>query len=293
MDGEHTVKELVIEYYLRHEVLALPRIAGLVRLLKVHGMLAERNLDAYDELHRRLHRRTAGDVVATVWKGLLQTSIPIPGLDRFFDWLYRSGGWIFFTRPAAVIGVVLLVAGPAFFLAGLASNGYPLFKFGNSYLVGFLLLLFLDLVTISIHECGHALAMKYAGRFVRQSGVMLYYGMPAAYVDTTDAWMAPRKMRLLVSFAGPGRGLIGGITGRPPMDPAFSPGIRGAGRQPLHSPIARLDGYTAGDRWKPMLRGRSFAFVRNELWGRLRTRQPLSPEERFLAFFGLASWRGR
>ena len=213
MDGEHTVKELVIEYYLRHEVLALPRIAGLVQLLKLHGFLAGGYVDAYAELTSKLHTRSATDFVVRLWRGLLQTSIPIPGLDRFFGWLYRAGGWVFFTRPAAATGVALLVAGPAFFLAELASNRYPLFKFGGSYLRGFLLLLVLDVVTISIHECGHALAMKYAGRFVRQSGVMLYYGMPAAYVDTTDAWMAPRKMRLLVSFAGPWTGVwIGGLT---------------------------------------------------------------------------------
>jgi CRP-like cAMP-binding protein/Zn-dependent protease len=301
MDGEHTVKELVIEYYLRHEVLALPRIAGLVRLLKVHGFLAGGYVDAYAELTSKLHRRSATDLVVRLWRGLLQTSIPIPGLDRFFDWLYRAGGWVFFTRPAAVIGVAFLVAGPVFFLAELTSGRYPLFKFGGSYLQGFLLLLVLDVVTISVHEAGHALAMKYAGRFVRRSGVMLYYGMPAAYVDTTDAWMAPRKMRLLVSFAGPWTGVwIGGITA---VTAFFLPqGLLGAF---LFSwafvalvdnlfnfcPLLELDGYylLVDLVEKPMLRGRSFAFVRNELWGRLRTRQPLSPEERFLAFFGLAS----
>jgi CRP-like cAMP-binding protein/Zn-dependent protease len=301
MDGEHTVKELVIEYYLRHEVLALPRIAGLVQLLKVHGFLAGGHVDAYAELTSKLHSRSTTDVVVRVWRGLLQTSIPIPGLDRFFDWLYRAGGWVFFTRPAAVIGVALLVAGPVFFLAELTSGRYPLFKFGGSYLQGFLLLLVLDVVTISIHECGHALAMKFAGRFVRQSGVMLYYGMPAAYVDTTDAWMAPRKMRLLVSFAGPWTGVwIGGITAIAAF--FLPPGPLGAfffswafvalvDNLFNFCPLLELDGYylLVDLVEKPMLRGRSFAFVRNQLWDRLRNRLPLSPEERFFAFFGIAS----
>jgi CRP-like cAMP-binding protein/Zn-dependent protease len=301
LDGEHTVKELVIEYYLRHEVLALPRIAGLVRLLRVHGFLAGGYVDAYGELTSKLHSRSATDVVVRLWRGLLQTSIPIPGLDRFFDWLYRAGGWVFFTRPSAAVGLVLLVAGPAFFLAELASGRYPLFKFGGSYLQGFALLLVLDVVTITVHEAGHALAMKYAGRFVRQSGVMLYYGMPAAYVDTTDAWMAPRTMRLLVSFAGPWTGVwLGGISAALAF---FLPnGLLGAF---LFSwafvalvdnlfnfcPLLELDGYflLVDLLEKPMLRGRSFAFLREQLWRRLSRREGLTGEERFFVFFGIAS----
>jgi putative peptide zinc metalloprotease protein len=301
MDGEHTVKELVIEYYLRHEVLALPRIAGLVRLLKLHGFLAGGYVDAYAELTSRLHSRSATDLVQRLWRGLLQTSIPIPGLDRFFDWLYRAGGWVFFTRPAGVAGLLLLILGPVFFLLELSSGRYPLFRFGGSYLQGFGLLLLLDVVTISVHEAGHALAMKYAGRFVRQSGVMLYYGMPAAYVDTTDAWMAPRRMRLLVSFAGPWTGVwLGGITA--PLA-FFLPSSRlGAF---LFSwafvalvdnlfnfcPLLELDGYflLVDLLEKPMLRARSFAFLREQLWRRLRDRERLTSEERFFVFFGIAS----
>jgi len=301
MDGEHTVKELVVEYYLRHDVLALPRIAGLVHLLKTRGFLVGGYLDAWYELTSRLRPRSAGELAARVWRGFLQTSIPIPGLDRFFDLLYRKGGRFFFTRPAAVVGVALLVIGPAFFLAELASGRYPLFKFGGSYLEGFGLLLLLDLVTITIHEAGHALAMKYAGRFVRQSGVMLYYGMPAAYVDTTDAWMAPRGMRLLVSFAGPWTGVwIGGITATLAY---FVPlGTLGAflfswafvalvDNLLNFCPLLELDGYflLVDLLEKPMLRARSFAFLREQLWRRITRQESLTGEERFFVFFGIAS----
>ncbi|GAC1614022.1 MAG: hypothetical protein NVS9B1_23110 [Candidatus Dormibacteraceae bacterium] len=301
IDGEHTVKDLVIEYYMRHEVLALPRVAGLVQLLKVHGMLDEPYLDALGEFQARVHRPTAAELVGRVWRGLLQTSIPIPGLDRFFERCYTLGGWVFFTRPAVLIGLALLIAGPAFFLIELTSGRYPLFKFGNSYVLGFLLLLVLDVATISVHEMGHGLAMKWAGRFVRQSGVMLYYGMPAAYVDTTDAWMAPRRMRLLVSFAGPWTGVwLGGIS-------AIAAFILPTG--PLGAflfswafvalvdnlfnfcPLLELDGYymLVDLLEKPMLRARSFSFLRSGLWKKLTARERFSPEERFFAFFGFAS----
>ncbi len=55
--------------------------------------------------------------------------------------------------------------------------------------------------------------MRHARRYIPHAGMMIYYGFPAGYVDTTDIWMAPRKMRLLASIGGPWTGLVlGGLT---------------------------------------------------------------------------------
>ena len=55
MDGQHSVKELVIAYYRRYGVLALARVAGLVRLLGQQQFLVEPPLDSYVALGARLH----------------------------------------------------------------------------------------------------------------------------------------------------------------------------------------------------------------------------------------------
>src|SRR5919199_4829126 len=47
MDGTRSVKELVIAYYQRHGALALPRIAGLIHLLRSQGFLLGTSADAY------------------------------------------------------------------------------------------------------------------------------------------------------------------------------------------------------------------------------------------------------
>src|SRR5438093_13443743 len=82
---------------------------------------------------------------------------------------------------------------------------------GGSHALGTALLIAFLVVALAAHELGHAFAVKHAGRSVHRAGLMLYYGFPAAFVDTTDIWLAPPKMRLLASFAGPWTGLaIGG-----------------------------------------------------------------------------------
>ena len=55
MDGQHTVKELVIAYYQRHRVLALARVASLVGLLRTEQFLKQHAQDVYAELAQRLH----------------------------------------------------------------------------------------------------------------------------------------------------------------------------------------------------------------------------------------------
>src|ERR1700730_3169002 len=56
MDGQHSVKELVIAYYQAHGVFALARVAGLVRLLREQIFLqaADPRADVYATLASRL-----------------------------------------------------------------------------------------------------------------------------------------------------------------------------------------------------------------------------------------------
>src|SRR5438067_13934926 len=87
MDGRHSVKELVVAYYQRHGVLALARVAGLVRLLRQQQFLLDRPLDVYANLGQRLHaeRRISG-------AGALTTS----SIDTTLGRAYALWGRLFF-----------------------------------------------------------------------------------------------------------------------------------------------------------------------------------------------------
>jgi CRP-like cAMP-binding protein len=57
------------------------------------------------------------------------------------------------------------------------------------------------------------------------------------------------------------------------------------------NPLLELDGYYMLIDFldRPLLRARALAFVRGPLWSHLRRRQPLTPEDRLLAGFGLGA----
>jgi CRP-like cAMP-binding protein/Zn-dependent protease len=292
MDGRHSVKELVVAYYQRHGVLALARVAGLVRLLRQQGFLVEGSVDAYARLTARLRcegrPRRVGELTTAALDGVLRDA-------------YRTWGRFFFHSAWLAIGVVLGVVGPVLVLMEIARGRYALYEIGGSALLTVGLLVVLALVALAIHELGHGLAVKHAGRTVHEAGVRLYFGLPAAFVDTTDVWMAPPRQRLLTAFAGPWTGLVlGGLCA---IGAAVVPtGPLGAFLFTAafvflvdnlfnFNPLLELDGYYMLIDFldRPLLRARSLAFVRGPFWSRLWRRQYLSGDEQLLAAFGIGA----
>jgi putative peptide zinc metalloprotease protein len=60
----------------------------------------------------------------------------------------------------------------------------------------------------AIHETAHGLALAACGRRVREAGLKLLFVFPYAYVDTSEAWLEPRRRRIAVSAAGPASDLV-------------------------------------------------------------------------------------
>jgi len=210
-------------------------------------------------------------------------------------------GHIFFSRPWLGVGLGLGILGPLLVFAELARGRYVLYDIGGSLLLTIVLLIGLSLLALAIHELGHGLAVKHAGRRVHEAGIRLYFGLPAAFVDTTDIWMAPPLQRILTAFAGPWTGLVlGGLCA---IGASLSPtGPIGAFLFTAafvflvdnlfnFNPLLELDGYYMLIDFldRPLLRARSLAFVRGPLWLHLWRREALSSEERLLAIFGMGS----
>ncbi len=292
MDGQHSVKELVIAYYQRYGVLALARVAGLVRLLSQQRLLVEPPVDAYARLGGQLR----GGI-----RRARSSALTSQHFDAVLGHAYRAWGHVFFARPWLFVGLALGIIGPLLVFVELARGRYVLYDIGGSVLLTIVLLVILSLLALAIHELGHGLAVKHAGRRVHEAGIRLYFGLPAAFVDTTDIWMAPPLQRILTAFAGPWTGLVlGGLC-------AIGASLVATGPVGAFlftaafvflvdnlfnfNPLLELDGYYMLIDFldRPLLRARALAFVRGPLWQRLWRRERLSSEERLLGVFGVGS----
>jgi putative peptide zinc metalloprotease protein len=141
-------------------------------------------------------------------RGSLEWRLTLRDVDGLIGRLHDRGGRLLFTPAAAVALGALALAGLAAFVlsAGPARQGLQ----ASSPAV----LLFLypaTIVSVVLHELGHALATKAAGRRVNGAGVGWYWFGPMAFVDTSDMWLSGRRDRIAVSLAGPAvNAILGG-----------------------------------------------------------------------------------
>ncbi|TMC65825.1 MAG: cyclic nucleotide-binding domain-containing protein [Chloroflexota bacterium] len=136
---------------------------------------------------------------------------------------------------------------------------------------------------------------------VPKGGVMLYYLMPAFYVDVTDAWLEPWRHRIMIFWAGPFSGFI--LAGASALGAAaLGTGLLGTVLFKLAvaaylmnllnmMPLLLWDGYWILEQWLeiPDLRQKALAFIKGPMWSQLWSRKRLTGRETFFAVFGLLS----
>ncbi|GIF09856.1 cyclic nucleotide-binding protein [Actinoplanes siamensis] len=292
MDGTCTVARLVAEFARIAGRLAPDQVRRVVADLAGNRMLEELPVDAFRPL-RTMHREPLPGLLA-VARGRRTLAVPVDGALTGF---YNSVGRLLFTRPAVWLGTLLALAGVVLFALSWQRGGHALFLTGDSYLLGAITLLLLNVVALGLHEFGHALAAKRVGREVPSAGLMLRFGLPTVFVDTSDVWMAGRRARIAVTAAGPATGL--GLAGLVQVIGLAVPGAGGLAFQLaflfyLHtffnlSPLLPLDGQYLLMDWLeiPDLRARGLAWLGGRLRRRGRRWSALDREGRLIALYGL------
>lgn len=303
MDGTRTVNDLIYEYFTAFKTLAFDQVTQLVAQLRRHYMLADAPGKVVASAQRTTASRGGRTLSRAVWQVITgQRAFRIQHIDGLMEALHRHGGWILYATPLQVLYVVLSVVGGALFIRHLVSGRYDLFQAGGSYGIGLLLLVGLNFFCVVVHEASHALTGKHYGARVNTGGFMLYFGLPAAFVDTTDVWTKPPSARMSTTWAGPYSGAIlaglGAVVVQAMPDSWVAPILHRLSFLWLETllfniiPFLELDGYYLAVDWLeiPLLRARALGFVRRDLWERLRHRQSLTGPERLLAWFGVLSF---
>ena len=285
MDGTRTIQDILVKRLEQSGVFALARLARLTAALSANGFFGEERPRVYERLAMQRALRDPLTRVSLGLRRLITWDIARwSNADAFVQRIYRGGGWLAFTRVGAVLIGVLCVAGLYAWVGELRAGRHGLVKVGDSYVLGILVLLVMQVLAVTIHEAGHALAITHYGRRVRRLGLAIYYLFPCMYVDSTDMAMSTRKARIVVSLAGPIGGLTvaalcafvaaadGGIAGGLAFRAAFLLVFQ-FGMNLL--PILELDGYyVLSDLLDaPMLRPRAMAFARGSIMRKIRRRE--------------------
>jgi putative peptide zinc metalloprotease protein len=301
MDGSHSVKDLMAVYFQRYRALAFGLITGLVQALREGHFLLQPPVNVYQQARSAVEARSPTRWSDRLVRSFFHHEFVLQGLDRPLTLLYRAGLRLLFAPPLLVLFALLGAGGLAAFFLALegGADTYALLKFGDSYLLGLLALYLANLVTIFLHELAHGLTVKRFDRQVPRGGFMIYWGLPAFFVDTQDIWMEPKGARIAVSLAGPLADFV--VGGASALAAFLLPDWAGSvflfkiafmayvSALMNLNPLLELDGYYVLMDWLdiPNLRARSLAFARRQLWLKLRGRETFSYEERIFAVFGV------
>ena len=299
IDGRRSIQDILIESLQRSGVFALDRLARLTAALSANGFFGEEQPRVYQRIARERAQREPLTRASLGLKRLITWDIARwSNADIAVQRVYRWGGRLAFTPAGAILIGLLCVGGTAAWLGEVRSGRHSLVTIDGSFLLGLLALILLQVLSISVHEAGHALAIRHYKRRVRRIGVAIYYLFPCMYVDSTDMAMSSRRARVVVSLAGP----IGGLTvgALCAFVAATEGGLIGGLAFKAASlfifqfalnllPILELDGYfVLSDLLDaPMLRQRSMAFARSSVVRKVRRRERWSPSEVGLAIYGV------
>ena len=299
MDGTRSVQDIVIEHLQRTGGFALARLARLTAALNANGFFGEETPRAYVRLMQEHAQRDPLTRAASLLKRLIVWDIARwNNADAAVGALYRAGGRLAFTPVGAIAIGIVCIAGIVAWLGEVGAGRHALVTIDGSFLLGLLALIVLQVLSISVHEAGHALAIRHYGRRVRRLGLAMYYLFPCVYVDSSDMAMSSRRARVVVSLAGPIGGLLvgalcafvaaldGGLVG----GIAFKAASLFLFQFALNLvPILELDGYwVLSDLLDvPLLRQRSIAFARGAVVRKLRRRERWTPTELGLAVYGV------
>jgi putative peptide zinc metalloprotease protein len=282
LDGRHTIRDLTIDLFREHQVLAPDMVMDVLHRLAAAGFVelaqVEQQVGAEVTTRRRWRRHL---------QPTFDRSLTIGGCDGFFTALYARGLHVLYTRWGAVCVALATLGGFACFLAVAPSVAGSLLHGGMFARAGVALLPLIG-IAVLLHELGHGLAAKAAGAQVDRVGIGWYWFRPVVSVDTSDAWLASRERRMLVDAGGLIVNLlIAGLAGA-----VAYLAQRGSSTSAIAwifalwsyiavlrnlNPLLEYDGYYLLMDWleEPNLRAHSLAWLGTALPGALRDRAQL------------------
>lgn len=296
MDGSRTIGGLAL-VALSHSGKVFDH--NLIDNLRAGGFLEDHPVGIYRQLNAIVAASTAEGWGRRLLRALWGRSFVINDIDRWYGAFYRGIGWLAFTLPARLMIGVIAVMGLLAYAFAAPDVARQIISSESGLTMSVLALYLALLISFVLHESAHALAVKHYDRDVVRGGIMLYFGMPAAFVDTSDMWRSRRWPRIVVSAAGPISDLVvGGCAAlvayfAPQWD--FSPAAYRLATMCYVAtlfnlnPLLELDGYHILVDYLqiPRLRPKALAFVRWPLWQKLREKQSFSREERIFTVYGL------
>jgi len=196
MNGKQTLLEITLALANQYQVFSPNLVVALISKLAASGFISN------------IHLGNLGPKKMTAWqhcrarlRALLDFRLIFNNADVWLTFFYNKCGKFLFTRVGQLCLACISLGGGVVFL-GAENHIATLLKTLHASGLILVCMLPLMLLTVVLHELGHALGTKAYGRQVHCMGLGWHWLRPIAFTDTTDMWLDTRGHRIAVNFAG-------------------------------------------------------------------------------------------
>lgn len=203
LNGENTMQAITLSLAEKFKVFAPDVVAALISKLAKSGFIL--NVQISDAGHLSSQPFWIRGMMRL--RRLLEARVAFGDADKKLTSIYNKGVRFLFTRLGLLCLSIIAISG--FFALGFATpHVLHIFKtIPDSWTVIFLLIPF-AILSVGLHEMGHAFTTKSFGYEVHYMGVGWYWLAPVAFTDTSDMWLSSKWPRTAVNLAGIGTDLI-------------------------------------------------------------------------------------
>lgn len=197
LDGDHTIQDIEVAFFYQYHILVSDDIGNLILRLMHSGFVKAPTLTNYIKKEQPpLWARGF-----TAFRKLVLYQYAIKNVDPFITRLYEKVGYLFFTKTAHIMMMLIAIIGLCSFIGFFPHAEKILQATPNAWLLIFLMGP-ANIFTIPFHELAHALTTKAYGFQVHRLGVGWFWLGPIAFADTSDMWLSTRGPRIAVNLAG-------------------------------------------------------------------------------------------
>ncbi len=198
MDGQHTMQEITMLLSDHYNIFSPDVVAALIFKLAKTGFVTEVDID-----NESIKAKQPTWIRAMLkMRHILESRVAIGDADKWLSQVYQKFAFLLF-NPISKTGLGLIIFA-GFFAFGFSTHHViQLFRNIHDSWILLVVLVPFTLLSVALHELGHALATKSCGREVHYMGVGWYWLGPVAFTDTSDMWLSTRRAsRIFVNLAG-------------------------------------------------------------------------------------------
>jgi putative peptide zinc metalloprotease protein len=197
LNGSQTMQAITMGLSDKFDTFAPDMVAGLISKLARAGFVDKvETPDKTSQKNKTLWRRN----VAYLSK-FLDFRYAFGDADKWLTSIYNKGINKLYTRAAKFLLSFIAIAGFITFI-WMTNDTIETFKIMPDVWWLFVALVPATLISVALHELGHAFAVKSFGYEVHYMGVGWMWVTPVAFTDTSDMWLSTKWPRLFVNMAG-------------------------------------------------------------------------------------------